>query len=134
MKKILSISLAIIILAGNLSVTLGKHICMGIPVVNELMVGHEHMTCGMTYLEERDLGNETTISLDCCQDEYLTLENGDLYKNQVASFSFNFNYVPAQFIYELDMEIEEAPSVHFQLDDPPPPDVPITIAQQVFLI
>ena len=54
LKKIISISLALILITSNVGFTLGTHICGGFAVINELMIGHNNLDCGMGDMDTKN--------------------------------------------------------------------------------
>ncbi|MTI41431.1 HYC_CC_PP family protein [Fulvivirga lutimaris] len=75
MKRVLSIFLSFILLASTVNITLGTHYCGGIAVDASLMIGHQHLDCGMGSMDnmESEREDETSISKKCCDNDYETL-------------------------------------------------------------
>ncbi|NJN42793.1 MAG: hypothetical protein HC811_11735 [Flammeovirgaceae bacterium] len=75
MKKIISISLAFILLASNIGLALTTHFCGGHAVENNLVIGISDLRCAMQEMEE-DAGlphseNGTFFSPQpCCDNDY----------------------------------------------------------------
>lgn len=97
MKKILSISLILLLLLGNLGITFGTHYCMGIPINSEWMIGQENMGCGMGEMDH-DAENEAGIKMDCCDNEYVSLESVDEASTEAGSPKVSLDFVAAFFV------------------------------------
>ena len=124
-----------LVLLGSLSITFGIHYCMGMLVASEWMVGHQDLGCGMTSMESTHHFEETAISMDCCSDEHVSFENGQLFKNQISDSSLSTPFVAA-LVYVVFSSNELASSAIASFDDDPPPltGESILILNQTFLI
>lgn len=107
---------------------------MGIPVKEALMIGHEDLSCGMASMESTGHSDETSISKDCCDDEYLTMENGDLIKEVTKVHVPCIACGALAILYEVEISPSDESAGPIAFYYPPPPDVDITIVHQVFLI
>ncbi len=116
---------------GHLSVTFGTHYCMGTPVSSEWMIGQENLSCGMSEMDSH--GDEDGIKMDCCDNEYVSLENGDLFKKKVSELKISIEFM-AVLAYVLTSQevISDQPALeNYSL---PPPDFDLNIRYQRFLI
>ncbi len=52
MKKILAISLALIMLSTNTGLSMATHYCGGLAVKSQLVLGHESLDCGMSNMDK----------------------------------------------------------------------------------
>ena len=93
MKAFLATFLSLILLISNFGLTMGTHFCGGMAVKSQLMIGHNHLDCGMpgmdmaTEKESDEEGELHLKSLGCCENHYQTLETDHDFKaNQFSSF------------------------------------------------
>ncbi|MEQ9304969.1 MAG: hypothetical protein RJQ14_13755 [Marinoscillum sp.] len=85
MKKVVSISLTLILLLGNIGITHGTHFCGGQAVLSEFMIGQELMDCGMDMMEMRHSNEASSFSIpDCCANEYISADTGEALKPQLT--------------------------------------------------
>jgi len=127
--------LALVLLVGGLGITFGTHYCMGIPVKHAWMLGHEDLSCGMASMENQETpGDGTYFMRDCCDDEFHSLEQAELFKTTVK-VELPTGFVHPVELYSLDVVVVAKTSEGtFASYHPPPPDVDFTIAHQVFRI
>lgn len=71
MKKWLHIGLALLLLSGNLGLTVGTHYCMGRPMESRIALGHTHLGCGM--LPEDMPSDSSEEDFPCCEDQFEAL-------------------------------------------------------------
>ncbi|MEQ9403582.1 MAG: hypothetical protein RIM99_08360 [Cyclobacteriaceae bacterium] len=138
MKRLIAISLALILLLGTTGFTYGTHFCMGRAMKSELMIGHEHMDCGMGMMDQEVHMDDQMhyAPPDCCENEYLSVDTDDLFKNSVTSeLSGAFVVVTiAHVLYAIDYD-PAALEHTFAVDSSPPlPDQDFQALHQVFLI
>jgi hypothetical protein len=75
-KKVISISLTVLLLLSNAQLSFGKHFCGGLVVKNEWMLGHQHLDCGMGMMDKEKHHEDDPYHFDipqCCDNEYLGL-------------------------------------------------------------
>ncbi|MFT6939759.1 MAG: hypothetical protein ACJASN_001245 [Cyclobacteriaceae bacterium] len=86
LKKVISISLLIVLLLGNVGFTYGTHICDGHAVISEVMLGEKPLDCGMAMMEMREASsNDLHISKPpCCENQYVTMEVDEIFKKDVS--------------------------------------------------
>ncbi|WP_258104523.1 hypothetical protein [Marinoscillum sp. MHG1-6] len=86
MKKLISISLALIFLLGTLGISHGTHFCGGHAVISELMIGQKHLDCGMGMMEmpEHNDDGQHLSTPPCCENHYVSIDTGDFFKKQQA--------------------------------------------------
>ena len=138
MKKIISISLAILMLTGHLGFAVGTHYCMGIAVESKLMLSHEHMDCGMGEMDgdlEHEGESEAHLSkIPCCEDQYQNIDLEDDYKPVVGQSTLDLDFVAAFVISHIDLFFADQATPQFATYDPPPVTKDIPVLHQVFLI
>lgn len=77
MRKVIAISLSLILLLSNAGITLASHYCGGHAVESKLMLGQENLDCGM---DNANAVCDSSIPLDseilsspCCENHFYTL-------------------------------------------------------------
>jgi hypothetical protein len=81
MKKAVSIFMAFLMLTSSAGITLATHLCGGVPVITEFMLGHAALDCGMMDTAEPCTKNHSQTTLQkqpCCENQYNTLETSEL--------------------------------------------------------
>lgn len=93
MKKVLSIFLSLILLASTVNITLGTHFCGGIAVDASLMIGHQHLDCGMGSMDDMtsEKADDSSISKKCCDNDYKTLSTDHSLKTLSLKKDFQKN-------------------------------------------
>ncbi len=122
---------------GHVGITYGTHFCMGLPMMSELMIGHEPMDCGMGSMDDvihQQEGVNFSIP-DCCDNEYICIELDEVFSKSiplelvapvVSSFS-----APVLYTIDLDFNIDQPIPVDIS---PPLPPRDVTTLHQVFII
>lgn len=65
--------------------SMGTHFCGGVAVKSELMIGHEHLDCGMGMMDQQPNSEQTSIKRQkCCDNQYLTLEVDHNFKKGIS--------------------------------------------------
>lgn len=141
MKRILSISLVLLILTGNLGLTIATHFCGGQAVMSEFTFGNEHLDCGMNDTEdscESDRADQTVGREGCCENKYLNITGSieDDY-NPTAQFDipnakFVFALVGTFFRLHFPEADQKSPSLNFH--PPPVLEQDFQVLYQTFLI
>ncbi|MEP0985689.1 hypothetical protein [Ekhidna sp.] len=138
MKKVISISLALLMLTSHLGFAVGTHFCGGLAVEAKLMIGHEHLDCGMADMDKecegKSDGKTYLDKMPCCENEYLSIEVENEFKPIVEQNALNFEFVAAFAVSYLDVfSVDE---VNLQLTNYDPPQIAedISILHQVFII
>lgn len=86
MKRIISITLALLLLLGNVGLTYGTHFCGGHAVIGEFMMGESHLDCGMGMMDMEHSEADTNISApDCCSNQYISADVDDVTKKELNS-------------------------------------------------
>ena len=74
MKKLLAISLALILLFSNIGLTMATHFCGGHAVASEISIGHKQLGCGMPDMDVHKhfepLKGIHFKALDCCENDF----------------------------------------------------------------
>lgn len=135
MKKLLAISLALVVLTSNIGIAMVTHYCGGQAVTSQLVIGQGTLGCGMSNLEMRteqqsDMGYEPS---GCCEDHYQSFEIEDEFN--LLQLSINLDFVAAIVHSFLDLVILSEEE-HPQLAHYSPPlifrDIPVL--NQTFII
>jgi hypothetical protein len=75
MRKVIAISLSLILLLSNAGLTLGSHYCGGKVVESQLMIGAKNLDCGMPDMKatcEKENASNTIQPIPCCENHYTT--------------------------------------------------------------
>lgn len=144
LKRILSISLMLVILVLNLGLTHITHYCGGEAVESAFSLVHSDISCGMTPSEMEDCANvdynehkESIQKKGCCENEYTSI-SADIDYNQsqvTASPHLDFKFVMAfaySFVSNNLFLKKDKPS--FESYRPPSLDRDISVLHQVFII
>ncbi|MEQ6166957.1 HYC_CC_PP family protein [Ekhidna sp. MALMAid0563] len=138
MKKVISISLALLMLTSHLGFAVGTHFCGGLAVEAKLMIGHEHLDCGMADMDKKCEGkSDGKTYLDkmpCCENEYLSIEVEDEFKPTLEQSTLNFEFVAAFVVSYLDVFSVDEVNPQYTEYDPPLVTEDISTLHQVFII
>ncbi|MGL1885177.1 MAG: hypothetical protein OCD76_01585 [Reichenbachiella sp.] len=98
MKKIISISLAFILLLSNAGFAVATHYCGGQAVKSSIVLGNAMIDCGMKM--DKECESKETIGIQisktpCCQNEYQSLDVEDDYKQSVLRSNVNIEFIAA---------------------------------------
>jgi hypothetical protein len=99
-RKIISISLSIILLLSNSGFAIATHYCGGHSVKSSLVLGNAAIDCGMKMdkgCESKETHGVELSKVPCCQNEYQSLDVKDDYKPTLTQTSVNVEFV-ASFI------------------------------------
>ena len=125
-------------LTSHLGFAVGTHYCMGDAVESKLMIGHEHLDCGMGDMDkdcERKSDKETHLNkMPCCENEYLSMDVKDEFKLSVEQSTLNFEFVVAFVVSYIDLFSTDRVEQQYSAYDPPLVTKNISILHQVFLI
>ncbi len=100
MKKAGSISLAFLMIAAILKISVVTHYCGGEKVVSKLSFSAELASCGMEEESEKDLPlRETFFSNHCCDDSVISCgtDNNYLPSTSFLTESYQFNFKAIDF-------------------------------------
>ncbi len=129
----MSISLSLLLVLGSIGTTLGTHFCGGHAVISELMLGQKHLDCGMGMMEMPEKSGDQQVSApDCCENQYVTVENDD-YEVVIEAPTFLITIQSPTFLYQVELN-QESPVFSFRDLSPPLPDEPLNVLHQVFII
>ena len=139
MKKVVAISLTIILLFSNLGFAMGTHYCGGEAVMSRFLLGEEQLSCGMAAVEsdcDSEHGDGFSFSKSgCCENEYRSFLVDDNYNPELTKLIQNITFALAFF--HADYFIGLFPSVErtFYSDySPPPLEKDLRVLFQTFLI
>ena len=125
-------------LTSHLGFSVGTHYCMGHAVESKLMIGHEHLDCGMGDMDkgcERKSDKETHLDKKpCCENEYLSIDVEDEFKPSVEHSLPNLDFVAAFVVSYLDLFSTDQELPQYSVYDPSLVTWDISILHQVFLI
>lgn len=140
MKNFFSIILAVVLLASQLSLTIGTHMCRGEAIETRIIYGATHLQgCGMEDMNEPceiPLQHDVSFSKDqCCENHYQTLQSSDEFVNDSFQHNLSVDFALA-FVYAV-LNIDLSPQADRRFITaylPPPLEKDIQVLFQTFLI
>lgn len=140
MKKLISIFLAILMLASNVGIAANTHFCGGKAVKRSISLGFEHLDCGMDQTKRAcsvtDNQEDKLQSKPCCEnqhelfqlsDEVTAQHQNDLQLNKTFVAAFIHTFVVQLFSYG-----ETTPNLPYY--SPPELKQDVQVLFQTFLI
>lgn len=137
MQKIVSISLAFLLLLSSSSLAYGQHFCGGRMVADALVIGQKALSCFSTDDAKED-ALETSHKIEkpnCCVDIYHQITTDDDYAGG-TQFAIDKVFVAAYihtFLLQISVDDEAEQKIHLAYL-PPPIDKDIPVLYQSFLI
>ncbi len=122
LRKVLSISLTVLLLTGSMNFTFATHYCGGHAVKSKLTFGNEQLDCGMyKNTPPCNYGANSIKAKSCCENDYISFELANDYQKEVINFELSTEFIFA-FVYT-HVEVRFATKNHFvaQEDNSPPP-------------
>jgi len=103
---------------------------MGTAMKSGVMIGHEHMDCGMGTMDHDDpQDDEMHFSApDCCENEYVSVETDELFKKNVSQ------ELSPIFVAKTLANILYTIKLDFDMDQPIPVDTSPPLADQDFQV
>lgn len=125
-------------LTSHVGFAVGTHFCGGLAVEAKLMIGHEHLDCGMADMDKECEGKSDGKShldkVPCCENEYLNIEVEDEFRPGVDQTALNFDFVAAFVVSYLEIFSSDQENPRYTAYDPPLVTQDIPILHQVFII
>lgn len=125
-------------LTSHLGFAVGTHYCGGLAVEAKLMIGHEHLDCGMADMdkecESKSDGKTYLDKTPCCENEYLSVEVEDEFKLSVEQTSLNIDFAAVFVVSYLHVFSADQENPQLTEYDPPLVTEDIPILHQVFII
>lgn len=139
MKSLFAILLSVVLLAGQMSLTIGTHICQGEAIETRIIYGSTHLGCDMEDMSEPcDINDQQDVSFSkeqCCKNQYQTLQTTEDFVNDAFHSNLSIDFAVA-FVSSL-LNIDLFPQTTPQFNTaylPPPLDKDIQVLFQTFLI
>lgn len=134
-KRILSISLAILLLASSLGLTFATHYCGGHAMESTLALGHVNLDCGMGMDHSDSMNGNVIKNNDCCENQYISVEVDDQFNSSIQKISFESKFVVTLAYTLINRPVfEKAKKATFS-DYSPPPLIPnLQVEYQTFLL
>jgi hypothetical protein len=125
-------------LCGHLGFAVGTHHCGGIAVESKMMIGHEHLDCGMGDMD-KDCKRETDATpafkkTPCCENQYLSLEIDNALKPRILGVSLNLDFVLAYSASFRELLPSTEKIFYYAHYDPPLRNLDLPVLHQVFTI
>ena len=133
LRKLFSVSMALLLLLSTISWTVEKHLCMG-RVMDIALFDHAE-DCGME-ASLALLDDASTVKKHCCDNESFTLQGQDTLNLDI----FHFDFSQQVFLISITTTylglFQESVDKNIVFDSYPPPilDEDLNILHQVFLI
>ncbi len=135
MKKIIAISLALILLLSNMGFTLASHYCKGELASTSITLGTTATGCGMENNEPCDAEQNSISETSCCTNQLQALSIGNDYNQTVEANDLNTQFI-ISFVYTF--VINQYPETNTQSVytnySPPPIQQNTQVLFQTFLI
>jgi hypothetical protein len=110
---------------------------MGMAVQSDLMLGHEHMDCGMAMDESTPIDNNQThlTTPQCCENQYVSIETDETFTKSLDLDVLQtfVTILPPSVLYTLESIDSTTPLLAFDTS-PPLLKQDITVLHQVFRI
>ena len=113
MKKLLAISLSLLVLLSSSGFTVARHLCNGNATKTQIALSHTIEGCAMAQ-SKKTCDSDKTPNLEsksCCDNEYLSLNTSENYKSNEFKFhvdlKFAYSFVHA-FIVSLEIYSEKS--------------------------
>lgn len=126
-----------ILLASQMSFAIGTHYCGGMAVESRVMIGHDHMDCGMPDMDQDfEHSHETGANINnvpCCDNEYDSYSMDESFETIVVNDSISIPFLVA---FATTILIPHFSVLAYSFNDYIPPLVitDMSILHQVFLI
>ena len=135
-KKIISISLVIILIASNIGLSMNTHFCGGKAVETSLSIGIDRLTCGMPLSKKTPLPSESSFQAKpCCEDQHEIVElDGDAESTSATSLISVPFLVAYSAAFIQSTLFVTAHNTHFPYDSPPIPKQDTQVLFQSFRI
>ncbi|MGB3467887.1 MAG: hypothetical protein WBA74_21550 [Cyclobacteriaceae bacterium] len=98
MRKIIAISLAILIISVNMGFAVATHYCCGVVVESQLVLGKKKLDCGMSDIDQspcklKQPVNTQLSKKSCCQNRLQTIDIDDNFEFPVSFSNVILDYV-----------------------------------------
>ena len=138
-KRLVSILLSFILLASHINLAIGTHFCGGEAVMSRLMIGHEHLSCGMANMGEPCVETKNQdvsfTNPPCCENHYQTFETTDDFVKNASIININIDFVASLAYSNLNVDIFSQSAENFYSDySPPPLEKDVQTLFQTFII
>ncbi|MFO7862463.1 MAG: hypothetical protein R6U85_00545 [Salinivirgaceae bacterium] len=141
MKKVFSISLALMLLASHMSLVIGTHYCGGMAVESEIVFGASYLSCDMAEMEQPSTHSEAPgtatfcfENIPCCENEFRTIQLTDEFIKEAVRLNFEANFVWFVDYPTLDLNVKVTAQPLITLFSMPPIEKDIQVLFQTFLI
>lgn len=139
MNKFFSILLSVVLLAGQMSLTIGTHICQGEATETKIIYGATHLGCGMEDMSEPcDITDQHDVSFSkeqCCENQYQTLQTSEDFVNDAFHYNLSIDFAVAFVSSFLNIDLFPQTTQQFNTAYIPPPlDKDKQVLFQTFLI
>ena len=136
LKKLLAISLSIIMLMSSTGVTLATHFCMGHAVDTQWSLGKADLDCGMGMAVVQTCEHETQLNrVPCCENEYQSASHDEslIEADLLLNFKLSF-YIATISLFNWQPTIYTANFSQNSLYSPPLLAQAFPVLHQSFLL
>jgi hypothetical protein len=128
----------LLLLASSANLTLGTHFCGGYAVESQIMIGHQHLDCGMAGMDKSmsksDHTSQSVLKMQCCDNEYFTLITDDNFQSNTLSINFNWDFLEIPTVEFSNLIFHDEDVIHFKEYSPPLIARDLPVWHQSFLI
>lgn len=138
MRRVAAIFFILLIFVSGSNITLGTHFCGGYAVDSQVMLGHQHLDCGMKGMDSKMAMNESSheamLFAGCCDNEYQTLLTDDNFHQVKLKIQHDWSFIPVPKISLAALELQDNTTSSFEEYSPPLIERDFTVLHQSFLI
>lgn len=142
MKNGFSILFSMILLASQMSLSFGTHLCGGEAVKSKILIGETHLECSMIDMDQscdipvHNDNKNTLLDNDlCCDNEYHTVQFTDEFINDAAQSIYKIDFAAAFTYTTLNLDLFPKSTHQFYTEYISPPiEKDIQVLFQSFLI
>lgn len=135
MQRLVSISLALLLLFSSTGITYAQHFCGDHMMMDGITLGKQDMRCGMVVVTS-DCDSEPQEPMGCCDNQYTSIDTDDSFVK--ASFSIDFDVLDVAIVPMAIQFVSQDNTVSAVTEYPcyrPPPNIQnLQITYQSFLI
>lgn len=137
MQKVISTLLSLLILLSSSGIAYAQHFCGDFEMISTLTLGEKQLSCGMAMEKETSSECDDTFQkMDCCDNQYTTVDTDDTFTKTSFDVDLNKNFVAAFVSVFVLQTIANYPSHtnFFAEYNPPPLDQDFQVLYETFLI
>jgi len=122
MKKILSISFALLIILSGMHLSIATHLCGGEIAASKVSISGEFASCGMEVSSDQCPLSGKHIENHCCDNKVSAFAVDDNYAPSFSEFNAFAQTVLQVFIIPSSLEVHSLTSINLNSTDASPPE------------